>query len=141
MFFDGYDPASGALLFRYADVAKGGGPRGSDAYSTEGGAKQYQAPLAAGASIVSGNTMCPPAGSRCTPSQLDSAAVNGMYAEVGIGPAGRLESVIERDNTPDNAAGANSPSAPSSGGTAGGASAATSSGTSGGSKSAGTPTS
>lgn len=114
IFLDGYEPASSSLLFRYATVTTGAGPDGSDVYSDGSSTKQYRTQLANGASIVSGSTMCPPAGNRCSPSQLFSAASAGMYAEVAIDPRGQLESVLERDNVPGNRSAAPAPSASAS---------------------------
>jgi hypothetical protein len=93
----GYDSPSLSVLFQYARVQHGAGSDGGDLYSIDSPAT-YRAGLARAVTIVSGRTLCPPAGNRCTSSQLIAAAPNGFYAEVGIDADGSLQSVIERDN-------------------------------------------
>ncbi len=56
--------------------------------------------LAPAASIVSGGTLCPPAGSACTPAQLIAAAGAGFFAEVAIDVTGTLRSVVEVGEQP-----------------------------------------
>ncbi len=104
--FVGWDPGSSQLIYTYAQVQHGAGAGGSDVYSVTDQTR-YRALLAPDAPIVSGTTLCPPAGSRCTPAQLESAAGQGVYAEVAIDASGVLRSVIERDNAP---AGSSAPS-------------------------------
>jgi hypothetical protein len=115
VYITGYDAASSAFRFRYASLVPNAGPGGAEVYVV-GGATVYRAPLSASASIVSGSTLCPPAGNRCSSAQLVAAAPAGLYAEVAIDSAGSLQSVIERgdpatDVAPDVAMPTRRPSA------------------------------
>jgi hypothetical protein len=95
VYFTGYDPASGRLAYQFASrepIAPGGIQwyRVSDRHT-------FTATLADSATITSGGTLCPPAGSTCTADQLLNAVESGFFAEVAIDAAGALRSVIEVD--------------------------------------------
>ncbi|MEO6703980.1 MAG: hypothetical protein ABI140_12130, partial [Jatrophihabitantaceae bacterium] len=98
IFITGYDQASDRIVFQYAQVQRGAGSDGSDVYLVTDPAR-FSAAIATGISITSGGLLCPPAGSSCSVGQLIAAAGDGLFANVAIDPAGRLESIIEVDNT------------------------------------------
>lgn len=89
----GYDRSG--VLFGYATDA--GATGGVHRYAVSSAAR-YHAELAQGATITSGGTICPPAGTVCTAGQLIAAADTGFYAEVAIDSDGRLAAVTERDS-------------------------------------------
>jgi hypothetical protein len=91
----GYDGQR--LQFEYAVVSPGAGPNGSDLYRVDS-PRTYSATLAADLTITSGGRLCPPAGSRCSVSQLAAAAGLGFFAVAAIDPADQVHSVIEVDN-------------------------------------------
>ncbi|MGX7680909.1 hypothetical protein ACSMXN_18640 [Jatrophihabitans sp. DSM 45814] len=97
VFIDGYNGAHATVSFEYATIRPGAGRDGQDLYLVES-KRTYSAGLAPDISIVSGSTICPPAGSLCTPAELVAASTTGFFAEVGIDAGGVLRSVIERDN-------------------------------------------
>jgi hypothetical protein len=61
-------------------------------------ARIFAAGVAGDVKVVSAGTLCGPAGSVCTVSQLIAGAQHGFFAEVAIDQAGILRSVIESDS-------------------------------------------
>jgi hypothetical protein len=92
-----YDVGTRKLSFEYAKVATGSGPGGADVYSVASD-ETYSAGLAQDIRIISGGTICPPAGNSCTPDELAKAAPSGFFAVVGLDASGDLRLVIEHDN-------------------------------------------
>jgi hypothetical protein len=90
------------LQFEYAKVSPGAGPGGSDLYQVDS-PRTFSATLAADLTITSGGQLCPPAGSRCSVSQLAAAAGTGFFAIAAIDPADQVHSVIEVDNAKTSA--------------------------------------
>ncbi|MEO7260631.1 MAG: hypothetical protein ABI047_05155 [Jatrophihabitantaceae bacterium] len=90
----GYDQASGRLAYQFATVTPQGGVDGGDLYLISG-PDTFTAVLATSVTITSGGSICPPAGSMCTPDQVIRAAAFGFFAEVAIDAAGELRSIIE----------------------------------------------
>ncbi len=88
----GYDQATGRFAYQFATVVPQ--DAGADGYVISG-PQTFTAALAPAATIVSGGTLCPPAGSSCTPDQLIAAADSGLFAEVAIDVTGALRSVVE----------------------------------------------
>jgi|GEM_PF-2796926 len=85
----GYDQATGRFAYQFATaVPQAGG-------YVISGPRTFTAALAPAATITSGGTLCPPAGSSCTPDQLIAAADSGFFAEVAIDVTGALRSVVE----------------------------------------------
>jgi hypothetical protein len=84
----GYDQATGRFAYQFATAVP------QDAYVISG-RQTFTAVLAPAATITSGGTLCPPAGSSCTPDQLIAAADSGFFAEVAIDVTGALRSVLE----------------------------------------------
>jgi hypothetical protein len=74
----------------------------------------YSAGIAAGIQITSGGTICPPAGSSCTPDELIAAADAGLFAQVAIDVDGNLKLVIEKGAPAQGASSQRAPSSPSS---------------------------
>ncbi|MBV9821820.1 MAG: hypothetical protein JO144_06205 [Actinobacteria bacterium] len=87
----GYDQATGRLAYQFAVAGAGG------QYAI-GSPQTFSAVLAPAASIVSGGTLCPPAGSSCTPEELGAASGAGFFAEVAIDATGTVRSVVEVDD-------------------------------------------
>lgn len=85
----GYDQATGRFSYQFATAA----PQAGEYVLS--GPRTFTAPLAAAATITSGGSLCPPAGSSCTPQQLIAAADSGIFAEVAIDVTGALRSVVE----------------------------------------------
>ena len=92
--FSGYDPATGRFSYQFAAADPSGTSGDSSGYLVSN-PDTYTAALAPTASIVSGGSICPPAGSACTPDELIAAAEAGVYAEVAIDATGTLRSVVE----------------------------------------------
>jgi hypothetical protein len=103
VYLTGYDHNDQQLIFQYAAQLAGGGYQVSSP-------THYHAGLAAGLTITSGGTLCPPAGSSCTVAQLISAAQRGFFAEVALDPAAEFESITELDDAGAQAVPAPSPS-------------------------------
>ncbi len=109
----GYDPATGRFSYQFAapDPAGTGGDGSGYLVSSP---DTYTAALAPTAPIVSGGSICPPAGSACTPDELAAAAETGVYAEVAIDAAGTLRSVVEVGEQPASAQAAPGPASSAS---------------------------
>jgi len=105
----GYDPATGRFSYQFA-AADPDGTGGDGSGYLVSSPDTYTAILAPTASIVSGGSLCPPAGSACTPDQLIAAADTGLFAEVAIDVTGTLRSVVEVGKQPVPAALAPAPS-------------------------------
>ncbi len=88
----GYDQATGRFAYQFATAVPQAD--GADGYLISG-LQTFTAALAPAATITSGGTLCPPAGSSCTPDQLIAAADSGFFAEVAIDVSGALRSVVE----------------------------------------------
>jgi hypothetical protein len=97
VYVTGYDPDDRQLVFQYASRLPGAGAGGSDLYQV-GSPTHYHAGLAAGLTITSGGTLCPPAGSSCSVAELIAAAPAGFFAEAAIDPSAEFESLVEVDN-------------------------------------------
>ncbi|MEO6504157.1 MAG: hypothetical protein ABIQ09_19900 [Jatrophihabitantaceae bacterium] len=91
---NGYDHASGRLAYQFATRKPHGGAAGRDLYLISG-KQTFTAALDPAATVISGGSICPPAGNACTPDQVISAADYGFFAEVAIDAAGVLRSIIE----------------------------------------------
>lgn len=102
VYLTGYDHNNQQLIFQYATQLAGGGYQVSSP-------THYHAGLAAGLRIISGGTLCPPAGSSCTEAQLIAASQRGFFAEVALDPAAEFESITELDDAGAQAAPAPSP--------------------------------
>jgi hypothetical protein len=107
VYITGYDRGDRQLVFQYATRVPGGG--GSDLYQVSSPA-HYHAGLATSLSIISGGTLCPPAGSSCSVAELIAAAPGGFFAAAALDPAAEFESIIEVDNATNQAVPAPSPS-------------------------------
>jgi hypothetical protein len=90
----GYDQATGRLAYQFAAAS----PDGNGMRYVVSGPETFSAGLAPTVAIVSGGTLCPPAGSTCTTDQLIAAAEDGFFAEVAIDVTGTLRSVLEVDD-------------------------------------------
>lgn len=90
----GYDQGSARLVYQFATVRPHAGVDGADLYLTSD-RQSFTAALAPSVTIISGGSVCPPAGSVCTPDQLIRAADSGFFANVAIDAAGVLRSIIE----------------------------------------------
>lgn len=84
----GYDQATGRLAYQFA-------VDGADGQYAIGSRQTFGAVLAPTASIVSGGTLCPPAGSRCTPDELAAASGAGFFAALAVDASGTVRSVVE----------------------------------------------
>jgi hypothetical protein len=98
----GYDQASSRLVYQFATVRPRAGIDGGDLYLISG-RQSFSAALAPSMTITSGGSICPPAGSACTPDQLINAAESGFFAQVAIDAAGVLRSIIEVGGEPATA--------------------------------------
>lgn len=85
----GYDQATGRFAYQFATALPQAG-----GYVISG-PRTFTAVLAPAATITSGGTLCPPAGSSCSPDQLIAAVDSGFFAEVAIDVTGALRSVLE----------------------------------------------
>jgi hypothetical protein len=90
----GYDQVSSRLVYQFATVQLAAGDDGGDLYLISD-PDTFTAPLAPSVTVTSGGSICPPAGSTCTPDQVIRAADSGFFAEVAIDAAGVLRSIIE----------------------------------------------
>jgi len=99
----GYDPATGRFSYQFAVTAPEGTGADGSGYQVSS-PDTYTAVLAPAASIVSGGTICPPAGSACTPDQLIGAADTGFFAQAAIDVSGALRSIVEVGGQPATAA-------------------------------------
>jgi hypothetical protein len=88
----GYDQDSGRFDYQFATAVPQAAGVGGYLIS---GPQTFTAALAPSATITSGGSLCPPAGSSCTPQQLIAAADSGFFAEVAIDVTGALRSVVE----------------------------------------------
>lgn len=88
----GYDRATGRLFYQFATVVPQ--TAGAAGYVISG-PRTFTAALAPSAAITSAGTLCPPAGSRCTPDQLIAAADSGFFAEAAIDVTGTLRALVE----------------------------------------------
>jgi hypothetical protein len=113
----GYDHAAGRIKFNYAVVQPGAASDGGDLYVVND-PTQYSAGLAADLQIASGGTVCPPAGSSCTPDELIKAADAGLFAQVAIDVDGNLKLVTEKGAPAKAASSQPAPSSPSGSGSA-----------------------
>jgi len=86
----GYDQATGRFAYQFATAV----PQAAGGYVISG-PQTFTAALAPTATITSGGSLCPPAGSSCTPQELIGAADSGIFAEVAIDVTGALRSVVE----------------------------------------------
>ena len=102
VYITGYSRGDRQLVFQFATQESGSYQVSSQTH--------YHAGLAAGLTIISGGTLCPPAGSSCTVAELIAAAPAGFFAEVALGPADEFESIVEVDNATNQAIPAPSPS-------------------------------
>jgi hypothetical protein len=100
--FSGYDPATGRFSYQFAAVDPDGAGDDGSGYLVSS-PDTYGAALAPAATIVSGGSICPPAGSVCTPDQLIAAVGSGVFAEVAIDTTGLLRSVFEVGEQPATA--------------------------------------
>ena len=91
----GFDRSAKRIKFSYAVVKPGAAPDGGDVYVVND-PTPYSAGIAADIRITSGGTICPPAGSSCTPDELIKAADAGLFAQVAIDVDGNLKVVIEK---------------------------------------------
>ena len=112
VYFSGYDQAALRIKFSYAVVEPGAAPDGGDLYAVND-PTTYSAGIAADIQITSGGTICPPAGSSCTPGELIKAADAGLFARVAIDVDGNLELVIEKGAPAQAATSQRAPSSPS----------------------------
>jgi hypothetical protein len=90
VYFTGYDEARGRIAYQFASRQSGN----AGTYRVSGPAI-FTATLAGSLTITSGGSLCPPAGSSCSPDQLFNAAESGFFAEVAIDAVGALRSVVE----------------------------------------------
>jgi hypothetical protein len=108
----GYDQDAQRLKFAYAELRQGGAPGGGDLYVVND-PTPYSAGIASDIRITSGGTICPPAGSACTPDELIAAADAGLFAQVAIDADGNLKVVVE-EGAPAKSATSQAPSGPPS---------------------------
>ena len=95
----GFDQASSRLVYQFATVRPRAGIDGGDLYLISD-RRSFSAALAPLTTITSAGSICPPAGSACTPDQLINAADSGFFARVAIDSTGVLRSIIEVGGEP-----------------------------------------
>lgn len=95
----GYDQVSGRLVYQFATVRPRGAADGGEQYLISD-RQIFTAALAPSVTIISGGSICPPAGSTCTPDQVIRAAGSGFFARVAIDTTGVLRSIIEVGDQP-----------------------------------------
>lgn len=113
VYIRGYQPSTHRLRYQFADARRASD--GSVEYRVAS-REQFSAGIATSVVVISGGTICPPAGSRCTLKQLITASAHGFFAEAAVDSGGQVRAVLERDSGSVSAAPAQStapvPSAP-----------------------------
>ncbi|HEY0167081.1 MAG TPA: hypothetical protein VGB75_08570 [Jatrophihabitans sp.] len=99
----GFDQSSGRLAYQFATVKPRAAADGGDLYLISD-SQTFTAALAPSAVVISGGSICPPAGSTCTLDQLIRAADAGFFAQAAIDATGVLRSIIEVGDQPIAAA-------------------------------------
>jgi hypothetical protein len=90
----GYDQASGRLAYQFATAQPQAGVDSGVLYRILDSGT-FSAALAPSVTVISGGSVCPPAGSACTVDQLIRAAQSGFFAEAAIDAGGQLRSIVE----------------------------------------------